>query len=93
MNIKTILMTLSMAFIFYACDDMLEDKIYDRLTPNNYFSNDAEAIAAVMVYMVPLMEVDGIIMGQATKESKPPNLVLTLWRAPGAVAILMILVI
>ena len=40
-------MTLSMACIFCACDDMLEDKIYDRLTPNNYFSNDAEAIAAV----------------------------------------------
>lgn len=40
-------MTLSMVLIFCACDDMLEDKIYDRLTPNNYFANDAEAIAAV----------------------------------------------
>jgi hypothetical protein len=47
MKNKFLYIIISSFFLAVSCKKQLEDKIYDKLVPANYFQNDGEAISAV----------------------------------------------
>src|SRR5205823_4805388 len=46
MNNKFLYIIISAFFLTVSCKKQLEDKLYDKLAPANYFQNDGEAISA-----------------------------------------------